>query len=154
MTKKLMWFALGVIVASLVGIAVHVCTLEWVLPWVARQMGDKPRLSSWQVRDLAIFTSIEYGIAVLVIYLLAREKLQPLGKLRTTLVFAVLLLMLNGEFIRQPLMDYAIGHLLSVVLLENGMKWLLWLLVSATIVYGCEWRLSQTSSACENSNNR
>ena len=142
---KILWFALVIVVATVAGIVVHTANVEWVLPWIAHQMNGQPLISSWQVRDLAIITAVEYGVATLVIYLLAREQLQRFSKLTTTVIFAALLLMLHGNLLRQPIMDFAIGNLLSVVLLQNGIKWLMWLLVSAVIVYGSEWVISHSS---------
>lgn len=142
---KILWFALVVVAASVTGILVHIANIEWALPWIAHQMNSQPLISSWQLRDLAIITSVEYGIAAFAIYLLARNKLQRFGKLTTTVIFAALLLMLHGNLLRQPIMDFATGTVLSVVLLQNGMTWLMWLLVSAIIVYGCEWVIARST---------
>ena len=126
------------ITASFSGFIVHVFTVEWLPAWIEVQMQEVHIQSSWNVRYIAGVMSIEYGIAAVVLYYLAREKLIGLGRFKAALTFSILLMSLHGAFVRQPLMDYLIGNPLHVVLVQNCFKWLVWLLMSFLVIYGFE----------------
>ena len=51
---------------------------------------------------------------------------------------SLILLTINALLIRQPLMDFAIGNPLHVVLVQNAFKWVPWILMAFIIVYGYE----------------
>ncbi len=125
-------------IASASSFVIHVSTVEWLPTWVGTQMHGIIIQPSWDVRYIAGVTSIEYGIAACSLYYLSRDKLIKLGVFRASLIFSVLLAAIHGAFIRQPLMDYVVGNPLHVVLVQNGFKWLLWLLMSFIVVYGME----------------
>lgn len=135
---KLFLLLVLAIVASLTGFVVHVFTVEWLPGWIGQQMQGIELQSSWAVRYVAGITSIEYGIATIVLYYLAREKLMKYGKFKASCFFSMLLLSLHSLLFRQPLMDYMIGNPIHVVLLQNGFKWLSWIFMSFIVVYGYE----------------
>lgn len=126
------------ILASLGGFIVHVISAEWLPEWIASQMQGLQVQPSWDVRYLAAVTSIEYGLAAIGLYFLGREKLLSLGKLKAALIFSVLLMAIHGVFIRQPLMDLAIGNPLHVSLVQNTFQWLPWIIMAFVTVYGYE----------------
>ncbi|WP_246616413.1 hypothetical protein [Thaumasiovibrio subtropicus] len=125
--------------ASAAGFFIHVVAAESVHLWVAGQMEGRQVIPSWDVRQIAMITSIEYGIAITVIYMLIREKLYKLGKIGAAFVLSAILLSLQGALIRQPLMDWAIGNPFYVSLVQNGFKWLVWLVMALVIVLGVEY---------------
>jgi len=127
------------IFASVSGFVIHVVTVEKVATWVSSQMQHSSVDSSWDVRYVAMVTSIEYGLAACVLYFLLRKKLAKFSKFVSSLIFAILLAAINGAFIRQPLMDFIIGNPIQVVLVQDGLRWLVWLLMSFIIVYGVEF---------------
>ncbi|GAB2648997.1 hypothetical protein GCM10026988_16480 [Vibrio panuliri] len=88
---------------------------------------------------MALITSIEYGLGATFIYALARDRLIKAGRTKAVVIFSILLMAIHGAFIRQPLMDYVIGNPLHVVVVQNGFKWLVWLLMSLIIVVGYEF---------------
>lgn len=133
------------IVASLIGFVVHVFTVEWLPGWIGAQMQGVELQSSWVVRYVAAVTSIEYGIAAVVLYALIRDKLLQYGKLKSTVFFSALLLALNALLLRQPLMDYLVGNPLHIVLVQNTFKWLPWILMSFIIIYGYEFIIKKFS---------
>jgi hypothetical protein len=135
---RLFLLALVAAAASASGFVVHVVTVEWLPTWVASQMHGVSLQPSWSVKYIAGATSLEYGIAAVALYYLARDKLLSIGLLQRALLFSVLLMGIHGAFIRQPLMDYVIGNPLRVVLVQNFFKWLLWLLMSFWVVFGFE----------------
>lgn len=124
--------------ASTLGFIVHVFAVEWLQPWISQKMANHSVIPSWDVRYFAMLTSIEYGIATILLYRLMRDKVIVHGKLKASLLLSVLLLGLHGALIRQPLMDVLVGSPLDVALLQNAFKWLTWILISVTVVYGSE----------------
>ena len=125
--------------ASTLGFIVHVFAVEWLQPWISQKMANHSVMPSWDVRYFAMLTSIEYGIATILFYRLMRDKVIVHGKLKVSLLLSVLLLGLHGALIRQPLMDFLVGNPLDVALLQNAFKWLTWILISVTVVYGSEF---------------
>ncbi|MEZ5472799.1 MAG: hypothetical protein R3E90_13595 [Marinicella sp.] len=93
---------------------------------------------SWNVKYLAAFTCIEYCLSTMFIYVLARNKLLKLGQFKSACVISLILLTINALLIRQPLMDFAIGNPIDVVLVQNAFKWMPWILMAFIIVYGYE----------------
>jgi hypothetical protein len=124
--------------ASLSSFVVHVATVEWLPAWIASQMQGLQIQPSWDVRYIAAATSFEYGLAAVALYYLARNKLLIFGVFKASLLFSILLASIHGAFVRQPLMDYVVGNPLHVVLVQNGFKWLVWLLMSFLVVFGFE----------------
>ncbi len=140
--KCILLFVLAIF-ASLTGFVVHVFTAEWLPDWIASQMQGVEIKSSWTVRYVAGITSIEYGIAAIVLYHLARDKLMSFGKFKAAVLLSILLPALNAMLIRQPLMDYLIGNPFLVVVVQNGFKWLSWILLSFIVVYGYEFIMNK-----------
>jgi peptidoglycan biosynthesis protein MviN/MurJ (putative lipid II flippase) len=135
---RILFLLLVVVFASSSSFVVHVISAEWLSVWVSNQMVNTVIEPSWNVRYVALITSIEYGIAAICLYFLAREKLIKYGKLKACLIFSVLLTAIHGAFIRQPFMDFIIGNPLQVVIVQNAFKWLVWFLMSIIVVFGYE----------------
>lgn len=133
-------------VAASCSFVVHVFTVEWLPLWITDQMAGTNLIPSWDVRYVAGVTSIEYGIAAVVLYLLVREKFVRYGRSVAVLSLFVLLAALHGALIRQPLMDLIIGNPTHVVVVQNLLKMLVWLLMSLVVVLGTEALLSRTES--------
>ena len=129
------------VVASTSSFVVHMATIEWLPSWVSGQMQGVSIQQSWDVRYIAGVTSLEYGIAAIALYYLARNKLIIFGKFKAALLFSVLLMAIHGAFIRQPFMDYVVGNPIHVVLVQNCFKWLVWLLMSFCTVLGFEFAI-------------
>lgn len=127
------------VLASASSFIVHVTTVEWLPSWIGNQMQGITVQPSWNIRYIAGITSLEYGLAAIALYYLARDKLLIFGKLKSAILFSILLTAIHGAFFRQPFMDYVVGNPLHVVLVQNGFKWMVWLIMSFCVVYGVEW---------------
>jgi len=138
MAKKLIICFVIAALASASAFVVHVITVEWLPNWIGSQMAGKQVSPSWDVRYIAMITSIEYGIACLLLYHLLREKIIIKGKCIAILILFALLTALHGALLRQPLMDFVVGNPLQVVLVQNGFKYLVWLLMSFVTVFAYE----------------
>ncbi|MCB1755803.1 MAG: hypothetical protein KDJ38_09785 [Gammaproteobacteria bacterium] len=134
------------VVASASSFVVHVATIEWLPGWVSDQMQGVSIQPSWDVRFIAGVTSIEYGVGAMGLYYLARNKLMSFGKVKAALLFSVLMMAIHGAIFRQPFMDYVVGNPFHVVLVQNGFKWLVWLLMSFCVVFGFEIVIKITSA--------
>lgn len=143
---KLLQLIVLAVFASFSGFVVHVMTVEWLPSWIEVQMEGVKVQPSWNVRYIAGVTSLEYGVAAVGIYYLAREKLIFLGRFKAAILFAILLTSIHGALIRQPLMDYVVGNPIHVVFVQNGAKWIVWLLMSLVVVYGYEYIYSRKSA--------
>jgi hypothetical protein len=132
------------IFASLAGFVIHVFTVEWLPEWLGSQMQGVELQASWAVKYVAAVTSIEYGVAVIFLYYLSRDKLLIYGKFKASIYLSIALLALNAMLFRQPFMDYVIGNPINVVLVQNGFKWLSWIAMSFIVVYGFELIKSMT----------
>ncbi len=148
---KLLFIFVVASLASLSSFIVHVATVEWLPAWVGSQMQGIIIQPSWDVRYIAGITSLEYGFATVSLYYLAREKLLSVGILKASLIFSILLAAMHGAFFRQPLMDsmlmdYVVGNPLHVVLVQNGFKWLVWLLMSFVVIFGYELVVNKSSA--------
>lgn len=138
MAKKLIICFVIAALASASAFVVHVITIEWLPNWIGSQMVGKQVSPSWDVRYVAMITSIEYGIACLFLYHLLREKIIIKGKCIAILILFALLTALHGALLRQPTMDFIVGNPLQVVVVQNGFKYLVWLLMSFVTVLAYE----------------
>ena len=125
--------------ASTSAFVIHVLTVEWLPSWIGQQMQGLSITPSWDVRYVAGLTAIEYGLAAMAIYLLGRDKFLSVGVFKSSLILAALLAAINGALIRQPLMDFVVGNPLHVVLVQNGFKWMVWLMMAIIVVFGAEY---------------
>ena len=135
--KYLQYLAIAALASSL-GFIVHVFSAEWVQGWVAQIMQGRSVTPSWDVRYIATLTSLEYGASTIVLYWLIRDKVIKYGKFKAFITLSLLFTALHGALVRQPLMDYIIGNPVEVVLVQNALKWLVWILMSLVVVYGSE----------------
>ena len=86
----------------------------------------------------AAVTSIEYGVALYVLYFLVRSRLPKLSVLAKTLLLAALGLALEGNLFRMPIMQLVIGNPLSVVVVQQGSVWLTWVAACFALVFTFE----------------
>lgn len=132
MNRYMKYFSIAVIV-SLAAFVMHLLTIEWVMGFVTDQMQDRIIKPSWDVRYVAALTSIEIGFGALLIYGLIHSQLPTNNTLLKGVLLTVLLLMVKGELIRQPLMNWLVGNPLSVVMVQDGMTWCIWLMMGMVI---------------------
>jgi hypothetical protein len=135
---RVLLLVLVAFLASASSFVVHVFSVEWLPHWIDAQMQEAVMESSWNVRYIAMFTSVEYGIAAVLLYFLSRDKLAKFGRFGACIIFAILLAAIHGAFIRQPFMDLVIGNPIQVVIVQDGLTWLIWLLMSTIVVNGVE----------------
>ncbi|EGR1757974.1 hypothetical protein GA076_24015 [Vibrio parahaemolyticus] len=135
--KYVQYFVIAAI-ASSCGFIVHVFSAEWLQAWIAQHMEGQSVIPSWDVRYIAMLTSLEYGISAIVLYWLIRDKIIKYGQFKAFIILSLLLTALHGALIRQPLMDFVVGNPIEVALVQNAFKWLVWMLMSLVTVYGFE----------------
>ena len=133
--RKALLILVPALAASAIGFLIHVSTLGPITQWVSQRMtGQHMDRDSPIVTATAFLTSIEIGIGIVVVYLLLRKALPVANIWLRALVLCVLLLAVQGRLIRQPLMDLLIGNPLSVVTLQDGITYSLWLAMSIVVV--------------------
>ena len=122
---------IAAISAAVVGFVIHVGSQGFVKAWVYSRMHGHAVTPSWDVRYIALLTSLEIGIAVVFLYALFRKALPQTRSVVRGLILGVLLLAAQGSLFRQPLMDFIIGNPISVVAVQDGITWVLWLVMCA-----------------------
>jgi hypothetical protein len=120
-------------VSAAAGFAIHVVTLEPIHAWVSSQMQGQTVTASWDVRQIALLTSLESGIGLVLLYLLLRRALPAWSTLARGAMLGVLVLMTMGRLFRQPLMNLVIGNPLPVVAVQDGVSWAIWLLMGILV---------------------
>lgn len=123
--------------AAFVGFLIHVGTQVWIQAWISERMGDAAMKPSWDVRYLAFVTSFEVGAGLVTLYALVRRSIPVRSAALRGLLLGALLLAVMGRLLRQPIMDLAVGNPASVVMVQDGVSWILWLTISvvAAVVF-------------------
>ncbi len=150
MSVRIFGLLLVAAVASSSSFIIHVLTVEWLPGWIGQQMEGKTISPSWDVRYIAMITSVEYGVAALLIYHFLRDKILAWGMPLVVLSLFALLAATHGALIRQPLMGYIVGNPIQVVLVQNGSKYLIWFLMAFITVFGYEFLNKRVSSIPNN----
>jgi hypothetical protein len=125
------------VAAAVVGFVIHVGTQTWVQSWVTERMHGKEVVASWDVRYLALITSVEVGVGLVILYALVRRAMPVRSAVLRGLLLGVILLAVMGRLVRQPVMNLVIGNPLSVVIVQDGISWILWpaIAVVAAVVF-------------------
>lgn len=140
--KRIFIFLLIAFMASMISFLIHIVSEEWIFSFVSRIMEGKEVTPSWDVRYIAALSAVEIGIAQLIIYILIRKVIPSKSSVIKGLILGMLLLMINGSLIRQPLMDYLIGNPLKIVLIQDGITWVIWLVSSVFTAVSYEFFLN------------
>jgi len=103
---------------------------------------------AWLVA-VAMATALVPTFGKVIIYLLVRQKLPGQTAWRKGLAFSALLLLLDGETVRQPLMNTLVGLPLDVSLVKSLEHWVIdpvmGMLIALTVSWSSRKRLAQTS---------
>lgn len=127
--RQLVAGLVAAVAAAGVGFLIHVGSQSWVRSWVSARMEGRPVTPSWDVRYIAFATSLEVGVGVAILYALVRSALPFKSAVVRGLALGVLLLAVMGRLVRQPLMNLLVGNPPSVVIVQDGVSWVLWLAV-------------------------
>jgi len=130
--RKFVAGLVAAVAAGLTGFVIHVGTQAWVQAWVTERMQGKEVTASWDVRYLALITSVEVGVGLVVLYALVRRAMPVKSAALRGLLLGVILLAVMGRLVRQPVMNLVIGNPFSVVAVQDGISWVLWLAAAIT----------------------
>jgi hypothetical protein len=136
-SRKLVAGLLAAAAAAVTGFVIHVGSQAWVQAWVAERMQGRQVTGSWDVRYLALATSLEVGVGLVILYALVRQAMPVKSSVLRGMLVGVVLLAVMGLLLRQPVMDLVIGNPLSVVIVQDGVAWILWpaAAVAAAVVF-------------------
>jgi xanthosine utilization system XapX-like protein len=124
---------IAAIASASTGFAIHVASQSRVQAWVDSHMQGHAVTPSWEVRYVALATSLEAGIALVILYALVRTALPVKSSLARGLLLGVLLLAVMGRLFRQPVMNLIVGNPFSVVVVQDGVSWVLWLCMCVVV---------------------
>lgn len=135
MGERRVWLggALAALTSAALGFALHLMTARPIARWVSEQTPNYVQGPSWDVRIPAALSSIEIGVGAVIIYALMRAALPMRTSIGRGLCLGVLLLAAHGRLFRQPLLDWLVGNPARVVLVQDGMSWLSWLLIGVVV---------------------
>lgn len=131
--KRYLAGAIAASAAAVVGFLIHVGSQGWVRSWVSTHMQGRQVAPSWDVRYVALVTSLETGIGLVVLYALIRPGMPRSSSLVRGLLLGVLVLAVMGRLFRQPLMNLVIGNPLPVVAVQDGISWVLWIVMAIVV---------------------
>lgn len=136
-SRKVVAGLVAALASAATGFVIHVGSQSWIQSWVAERMQGREVRPSWDVRYIALVTSVEVGIGLVILYALVRGSMPFKSPVLRGLLLGVLLLAVMGRLVRQPVMNLVIGNPLSVVVVQDGVSWLLWptICVVAAVVF-------------------
>jgi hypothetical protein len=120
--------------AAAIGFLFHVVTSEHVSRWITAHMKGRNITSSRNVILPAAITSLEMGIGLVIFYALIRDHLPVANLVLRGIIVGLLILAITGRLFRQPFMNWLVGCPIKVVLVQDGVIWLNWLLMSVSLV--------------------
>ncbi|MEM9634602.1 MAG: hypothetical protein AAGA50_24950 [Pseudomonadota bacterium] len=135
MTNRFVPILAAASLAAAAGFVIHVFTVEWIHEWVAGQMAGKTVQPSWDVRVPAALSSMEMGLALTICYALLKYRFPGLRWWIGGFGLGCLMLAVQGRLLRQPLMNWLVGNPIEVVLVQDGIAWLTWLVMALIVAF-------------------
>jgi hypothetical protein len=114
-------------IASLVGLSFHIVMLREITPYVNKAMNEVTILKSpypTYINIFAYITVIFPGLGLATIYYFLRPYFTTQSRFLRGVILGTLILLLEGELIRQPIMNILVGNPISVALLQQSQVWL------------------------------
>jgi hypothetical protein len=126
-----------ILLASIIGMVSHVYLLNATQPIINTYMSSVHVLHppyNIFITTAAYITSVIPTVGKVAIYYFI-ERYSPYKKTYNGIMFLLLLLLLNGEFLRMSVMNLLIGNPLKVVILQDGQAILVTLLSGLAIIF-------------------
>ncbi len=95
----------------------------------------------------AALSSIEIGIALVILYALLRRATPGLNIAVRGIVLGLLALAIHGELIRQPLMNLVIGNPIDVALAMAAGPWITSIAMGLVLAFTYEWLIGPSAAA-------
>ncbi|MDE2344970.1 MAG: hypothetical protein KGL13_00740 [Gammaproteobacteria bacterium] len=122
-------YGVAIVVATVIAFYLHVWLVNTIDPYVSKIMSQghymitSPRNSMYITAIAGVTSLITIG-SVLLLFLLIEPKLPRTSPILQGALLAILILLIDGQLIRQPLMNWLIGNPPLVVLLELSKVWI------------------------------
>src|SRR5688572_16282627 len=91
-SRKLVAGLLAAAAAAVTGFVIHVGSQAGVQAWVAERMQGRQVTGSWDVRYLALATSLEVGVGLVILYALVRQAMPVKSSVLRGMLLGVVLL--------------------------------------------------------------
>jgi hypothetical protein len=118
---------------------VHKPIADHIDQWVGEHMAAQPDVKrppyGPEVVLPATLSSIEYGIAMFLLYWLVRRAAPALSPLARAFCVFLLSLAVGGQLLRFPVMQLVIGNPLWVTLVQHAAGWLPYLAASLAVAF-------------------
>lgn len=134
--------ALATLVAAAIGFSIHVYYGQGLaMGYVQAAAADgrlgpitQPAWPDWRSL-LAVLTALLPTLGKVLLFLIVREALPALGKVALGLSFGFILLMVDSNFLSQPVMKLAVGNPADVVLVQSVEGWVVPLLMGLAMAF-------------------
>jgi hypothetical protein len=110
------------VVAAIVALTVHILLQQWAQPIISERMRGievlRPPYGAF-VTGVAYVTAVVPAIVAAILFYYGAHLLPARSRLGKGLWLGVLILLLKGDLVRQPVMNFLIGNPPSVVVLND-----------------------------------
>ena len=127
--KKLLTYLFIALIASLIAFLIRDVTAEYIVSNIQGAVNNNTIVRSWSTYYVSILTALEVGIGVVILYALLHTKLPTKIPVIKGSILGILMLMIQGELVRRPLIHLSQGQSLSSVVSQDGVTWFIWLLM-------------------------
>ncbi len=145
MRTRVWLYGLAVIVATAVAFYFHVWLVHTIDPYVTNIMEHGYNVTNQSrygvlITTVAGITGILPVAGVLILFLAIEPKLPISNPVLQGILLAIFFLLMDGQLIRQPLMNWLIGNPPQVVLLELLKEWIPRFAMCILLVSIVRWR--------------
>ena len=143
---KLAAVVIPIAAASAVGFVLHRAVADHFPAWVGERMSGvsiKQPPYGPEVVVPAALSSVEYGVAFFLAYLLVRRSFPNLSVWLRAVAVTALCLALGGNLVRMPLMQLVVGNPLLVTLVQHAGIWMPYLVASFVLAFTYEWLVAR-----------
>jgi|GEM_PF-1959466 len=138
--KILIKILLILIIPSLLAITAHIYSLNYLQPIIDKAMALHPVVDSKNygnlIVTLATITSILPTIGTVIVYFALYNHISNYSLFSKIAVLTVTILLIKGHFIRQFIMNIAVGNPIQIALLQELEVWVPNLILCSFIVIG------------------
>lgn len=127
--EKLLTYLFIAVIASLIAFLIRDVTAEYIVSSIQGSVNNNTVVRSWSTYYISIVTALEIGTGVVILYSLIHSKLPTKIPVIKGCALGLLLLMVQGELIRRPLIHLSQGKSFSAVMVQDGVTWFVWLLM-------------------------
>ena len=118
---------LVVVISTVIGLSTHIYLLKIISPVIAERMQgvviQKPPYSV-VITTIAYITFVFPAIGTVLVYYFIQDVFPGKSRVVKGVLFGLLILLVKGELLRQPIMNFIVGNPIKITLLQQSQVWL------------------------------